>query len=75
MWVLAEDSGYVVQFDPYQGAKLSGPQRLSPQTWELEEKAVLELLETLPKDPSCHVAIFSSARLITFLGNNNIRAP
>lgn len=77
MWVLAEDSGYVVQFDPYQGAKLSGPQRSSPQTWGLGEKVVLELLETLPKGPSYHVFMdnfFTSVRLMTFLGNNNIRA-
>ena len=32
MWVLAKSNGYVVQFEPYQGAKFSGAQRSSPQT-------------------------------------------
>ena len=57
MWVMAEDSGYVVQFDPYQGAKLCGPQRSSIQTWGLGEKTVLELMDVLPKGPSYHVFI------------------
>ena len=77
MWVMAEDSGYVVQFDPYQGAKSSGPQRSSPVTWGLGENVVLELLEVLPKGPSYHVFIdnfFCSVRLIKFLGSNNIKA-
>ena len=77
MWVMAEDSGYVVQFDPYQGAKSSGPQRSSATTWGLGEKVVLELLDVLPKGPSYHVFIdnfFCSVRLLKFLGSNNIKA-
>ena len=77
MWVLAESTGYVVQFDPYQGAKSSGPTRSSVQTWGLGEKTVLELLEVLPKGPSYHVYMdnfFTSVRLMKFLGQNNIKA-
>ena len=54
MWVLAEESGYVVGFDPYQGAKIGGPQRSTPKTWGLGERVVLELVEKLPKG-SYHV--------------------
>ena len=77
MWVLAEDSGYVVHFDPYQGAKSGGPQRSSPVTWGLGEKVVLELVEALPKGPSYHIFMdnfFCSVRLLKFLGSNNIKA-
>ena len=48
MWVLAEDSEYVVHFVPYQGAKATGPQRSSAQMWGLGEMSVLQLLDLLP---------------------------
>ena len=32
MWVLAEPLGYVVNFNPYQGSKSSGPTRTSDKT-------------------------------------------
>ena len=76
MWVLAEESGYVVGFDPYQGAKIAGPQRSTPKTWGLGECVVLELVEKLPKG-SYHVFMdnfFTSVRLLTFLDRNNIKA-
>ncbi len=77
MWVLAEESGYVVQFDPYQGAKSTGPTRSSPTSWGLGEKVVLELLEVLPQGVSYHVFMdnfFCSVRLLKFLGEQNIKA-
>ena len=77
MWVLAEDSGYVVQFDPYQGAKSAGPTRASPTTWGLGEKVVLELLEVLPQGFSYHVFMdnfFCNARMLKLLGEQNIKA-
>ena len=77
MWVLAEDSGYIVQFSPYQGAKSDGPQRSSPTSWGLGEKTVLELLECMPQGPSYHVFVdnfFTSVRLTKFLKQNNIKA-
>lgn len=77
MWVLAEDSGYVVKFEPYQGAKTTGPQRSTPTTWGLGEYVVLNLLDVLPKGISYHVFFdnfFTSTRLVKFLADNNIRA-
>ena len=77
MWVLAEESGYIVQFDPYQGEKQNGPQRSKPHSWGLGEMTVLELVENLPKDISYHIFIdnfFTSVRLMKFLGNKNIKA-
>ena len=77
MWVLAEDSGYVVQFDPYQGAKSTGPQGKTSFTWGLGEKVVLDLLDVLPRGPCYHVFMdnfFTSMRLLKFLTHNNIKA-
>jgi hypothetical protein len=77
MWVLAEDSGYVVQFDPYQGAKSNGPQLSSAETWGLGEMSVLQLLDVLPMGTSYHVFMdkfFSTVRLMKFLGDNTIKA-
>ena len=77
MWVLAEESGYIVQFDPYQGAKSNGPQRSTPRSWGLGEMTVLELVEKMPKDISYHIFVdnfFSSVRLMKFLGDKNIKA-
>ena len=55
MWVLAEENVYIIQFDPYQGAKC--PQRSSSQTWGLGEMTVLQLLDVLPEGISYHVFI------------------
>ncbi len=38
VWVLAEVLGYVVQFDPYQGAKHGAQTRASDSSWGLGEK-------------------------------------
>ena len=76
MWVVAEESGYIVGLDPYQGAKIGGPQRSGPKTWGLGERVVLELVEKLPKG-SYHVFMdnfFTSVRLLTFLDRSNIKA-
>ena len=50
MWVLAEESGYIVKFDPYQGAKQNGSQRSTPHLWRVVEMTVLQLVENFPKD-------------------------
>ena len=55
MWVLAESLGYVVQFDPYQGAKLGSSHRSSPVSWRLGETAVLLILDVLPAGVSYRV--------------------
>ena len=52
MWVLATSDGYVVQFEPYQGAKKGGQCRSSAVSWGLGERVVLDLLKELPKE-SC----------------------
>lgn len=77
MWVLATSEGYVVQFEPYQGAKKSGGTRSSAASWGLGEHVVLDLLEELPRGASYHVFIdnfFTSFRLHYHLHNNNIQA-
>ena len=73
MWVLAESFGYVVQFDPYQGAKLGASHRSSPVSWGLGETLVLSLLDVLPAGVSFD-NFFTSLRLLQHLGSNNIRA-
>ena len=46
-WVLAEAYGYVIQFEPYQNAKVD--RQIASQTrWGLGEKIVLDLMECLP---------------------------
>ena len=55
MWVLAESSGYVVQFEPYQGAKGKTSCRKSATNWGLGERVVLDLLNSLPRKLSYHV--------------------
>ena len=76
MWVLAEPSGYVVTFDPYQGAK-SGATRANESTWGLGERVVLSLLDAIPQNTAYRVFMdnfFTSMRLLRFLAANNIRA-
>ena len=72
MWVLAESFGHVVQFDPYQGAKLGASHRSSPVSWGLGETVVLSLLDVLPAGVSYRVIfdkLFTSFRLLQHLGS------
>ena len=76
MWVLAESNGYVVQFDPYQGAKGKNSSYKSATNWGLGEKVVLDLLNSLPRKLSYHVFcdnFFTSFRLVQHLLKENIR--
>ena len=76
MWVLAESNGYVVQFDPYQGAKGKNSSRKFAKNWVLGEKVVLDLLKSLPQKLSYHVFcdnFFTSFRLAQHLFKENIR--
>ena len=43
MWILAEPLSYVVNFDPYQGAKSGGSIRANEKNWGLGETVVLVL--------------------------------
>jgi Transposase IS4 len=77
MWVLASSDGYVLQFEPYQGAKKHGGTRSSSTSWGLGELVVLDLLEELPRESSYHIFIdnfFTSFRLLDHLRCNGIRA-
>lgn len=77
MWVLAESSGYVLQFDPYAGAKSGRKQHSSTNSWGLSENVVLSLCEALPKDDAQHVYMdnyFTSFRLLDRLASNDIQA-
>ena len=77
MWVLAEHLGYVVTFNPYQGAKSSGPTRTSDKTWGLGEIVVLTILDAMPQNTAYRVFMdnfFTSMRLFNFLAANNIQA-
>ena len=77
MWVLAEPLGYVVKFDPYQGAKCGNATRATNKTWGLGETVVLSLLDVLPQNICYRVFMdnfFTSLRLLKFLVSNNIRA-
>ena len=77
LWVLAENTGYVIHFDPYQGAKGGQSARASPTVWGLGEKTVLSLLEVLPEKTSYDVYFdnfFTSFRLLCFLRDNDIKA-
>ena len=74
--VLAEAYGYVVQFEPYQGVKKE-KQFASSTKGGLGESVVLRLMECLPPTFSYHIFTnnyFTSFRLLTHLGINNIRA-
>ena len=76
MWGMAESSGYVVQFEPYQGAKGKTSCRKSATNWGLGERVVLDLLNSLPKKLSYHVFcdnFFTSLRLVQHLQNENIK--
>ena len=77
LWVLAEKTGYVIHFDPYQGAKNGKSARASPTVWGLGEKTVLSLLEVLPEKISYDVYFdnfFTSFRLLKFLHEHQIKA-
>ena len=77
MWVLATSEGYVVQFEPYQGAKKSDSIRSSVTSWGLGERVVLDLLEELPRGTAYHIFVdnfFTSFRLLHHLHQNNVQA-
>ena len=75
-WVLAEAYGYVIQFEPYQGAKVGKP--IASQTrWGLGEKVVLAMMECLPQGVSYHVYMdnySTSFSSLSHLGEHNIHA-
>ena len=73
IWVLTETYNYVVQFEPYQAVK-KGKQIASSSKWGL--LLILRLMECLPPTVSYHIFMnyFTSFRLLTHLGNSNIRA-
>ena len=50
MWVLAEPLSYVVNFDPYQGARCDNTTRATDKTWDFGETVVLSLLDVLPQN-------------------------
>ena len=77
MWVLASSIGYVVQFEPYQGAKTAGSCKSSASKWGLGEHVVLDLLAELPTGVSYHIHFdnfFTSIRMMQYLNSNNIQA-
>ena len=77
MWVLAESNGYVINFDPYQGAKNGKKHHSSEISWGLGETVVLSLLDVMLENIGYHVFIdnvSTSFRLIQHLASNNIRA-
>ena len=77
MWVLASSDGYVVQFEPYQGAKKQGAIRSSATSWGLGESVVLDLLGELSVQTSYHIFtdnFFTSFRLLSHLLEHNIQA-
>ena len=77
VWVLASSDGYVIQFEPYQGAKKSGGTRSSATSWGLGESVVLDLLAELPLQTSYHIFMdnyFTSLRLLYHLREHNIQA-
>ena len=77
MWVMAETSGYVIDFDVYQGAKNGASAKSSSTSWGLGEKVVLRACETLPQDHTQHIFMdnfFTSFRLLKHLKNHKIYA-
>ena len=62
-WVLAETNGYVIQFEPYQVAKV-GQSVVSQTRWGLGEKVALDLMECLPQGVSYHVYIFNLNQIV-----------
>ncbi len=77
MWVMAETSGYVIDFDPYQGAKGGKSAKATNTTWGLGEQVVLRAAEALPMDGAQHLFMdnfFTSFRLLKHLRDNGINA-
>ena len=76
MWVMAESSGYVVQLEPYQGARHQSV-RSSSTNLGLREQVVIDLLSELPSNVSYHVYMdnyFTSFRLLHYLAQNHVQA-
>ena len=77
MWVLAESNGYVINFDPYQGAKNGKSAKANDKTWGLGEIVILSHLDVLPENVCYRVTtdnFFTSFRLVQFLATNKIGA-
>ena len=62
-WILAEANGYVIQFEPYQLAKVGKPV-VSQTRWGLGENVALDLMECLPQGVSYHVYIFNLNQIV-----------
>ena len=76
MWVMAESTGYVVQFEPYQGARHQSV-RSSSINFGLGEQVVIDLFSELPSNVSYHVYLdnyFTSFRLLHYLAQNHVQA-
>ena len=76
MWVLVELLGYVVNIDPYQGAKCGNTTR-ADKTCALGETIVLSLLDVLPQNICYRVFtdnFFTSLYLLNFFAISNIGA-
>ena len=68
---MGESSGYVVNFDPYQGAKNGKSVKASDNAWGLGEVVVLSLLDILPENISYRVFTdnFYICKAFTIFGN------
>ena len=69
--------GYVIQFDPYQGAKLIQRQAKSKTCWGLGESVVLDLISELPQAVPFHFYFdnfFTDLRLVIHLGDHGFGA-
>ena len=77
IWALAAEAcGYVVQFRPYHATK-KGKQVASSTKWRLRENVVLRSMERVTPTFSFDIFrdnYFTSFRLLTHLGVNNIPA-
>ena len=74
LWSMATARGYVIQFEPYAGAKNKTAEKLE---YGLGGSVVLDLLSELPSSLPYHVAIdnfFTSVRLLEHLGGLGIEA-
>ena len=62
-WVIAEANGYVIQFEPYQVAKVGKPV-VSQTRWGLRKKVALDLIECLPQGVSYPVYILNLNQIV-----------
>lgn len=74
LWTMATAGGYVIQFEPYAGAKNKSAEK---EEFGLGGSVVLDLLSELPPSSPYHVAVdnfFTSVKLLEHLGNLGIGA-